>query len=95
VLVGASSADIRLQAGFHYSGDVLVQGTRTFNLDSKLKDMLNNPQAKAVLEKHIPEVLAAPEIQMGMGMSLNQIAPFAAEVLTTERLKVIETDLKG
>lgn len=95
VLVGASSADIRLQAGFHYSGDVLVQGTRTFNLDSKLKDMLNNPQAKAVLEKHIPEVLASPEIQMGMGMSLNQIAPFAAEVLTTERLKVIETDLKG
>jgi beta-glucosidase len=93
VLVGASSADIRLQAGFHYSGDPASE--RTFSLDSKLKDLLDNPRARAVLEKHIPEVLAAPEIQMGMGMSLKQIAPFAAEALTAEKLAAIEADLKA
>jgi beta-glucosidase len=95
VLVGASSADIRLQAAFHYTGDDLTAVARTFTLDSLLKDLLADPRAKAVLEKHIPQVLAAPEIQMGMGMSLNQIAPFAAEVLTTEVLKAIETDLSA
>jgi beta-glucosidase len=95
VLVGASSADIRLQAAFEYSGDVLAAASRAFTLDSLLKDLLADPRAKAVLEKHIPQVLASSEIQMGMGMSLNQIAPFAAEVLTTEVLKAIETDLKG
>ena len=95
VLVGASSADIRLQAAFHYTGDVLTAVARAFSLDSLLKDLLANPRAKAVLEKHIPQVLASPEIQMGMGMSLNQIAPFAAEVLTAETLKAIEVDLQG
>jgi beta-glucosidase len=94
-MVGASSADIRLQAAFHYTGDDLTAVARTFTLDSLLKDLLADPRAKAVLEKHIPQVLAAPEIQMGMGMSLNQIAPFAAEVLTTEVLKAIETDLSA
>lgn len=93
VLVGASSADIRLRAGFSYTGDVAT--LRSFNLDSPLKDLFDNPTARAVLEKHIPEVLAAPEISMAMGMSLNQVAPFAAEVLTAEKLKAIETDLKG
>lgn len=90
-LVGASSADIRLRAGFSYTGDAAAK--RNFSLDSKLKDLLADPRAKAVLEKHVPEALAAPEIQMAMGMSLNQIAPFAAEVLTAEKLKAIETDL--
>lgn len=94
-LVGASSADIRLRAGFHYSGDPRSESARAFSLDSKLKDILDNPKARAVLEKHIPEVLGAPEIQMAMGMSLNQIAPFAAEVLTEEKLKAIAADLKG
>lgn len=93
VLVGASSADIRLRTGFSYTGDVAT--LRSFNLDSPLKDLFDNPAARAVLEKHIPEVLAAPEISMAMGMSLNQVAPFAAEVLTAEKLKAIETDLKG
>ncbi|PKN91399.1 MAG: glycosyl hydrolase [Chloroflexi bacterium HGW-Chloroflexi-6] len=93
VLVGASSADIRLRAGFSYTGDIAT--LRSFNLNSKIKDLLNNPQAKAVLEKHIPEVLGAPEINMAMDMTLNQIVPFAAEVLTSEKLKAIEADLKA
>ncbi len=93
VLVGASSADIRLRAGFSYTGDIAT--LRSFNLDSPLKDLFDNPAARAVLEKHIPEVLSAPEISMAMGMSLNQVAPFAAEVLTAEKLKAIEADLKG
>ncbi|MDX9990722.1 MAG: glycoside hydrolase family 3 C-terminal domain-containing protein [Anaerolineales bacterium] len=95
VLVGASSADIRLRAAFDYRGDPIPAAGRTFDLDSQLKDIFADPQAKAVLEKHLPEMLGAPELQMAMGMSLNQIAPFASEVLTADRLKAIETDLKG
>jgi beta-glucosidase len=95
VLVGASSADIRLQAAFHYTGDDLTAVARTFTLDSLLKDLLADPRAKAVLEKHIPEVLISPESQMAKNMSLNQIAPFAAEVLTPEVLKAIEKDLSA
>jgi len=45
------------------------------------------------IEKHIPEVLAAPQINMAMSMSLEQIAPFAPQVLTPEKLKAINEDL--
>lgn len=94
-MVGASSADIRLQAAFDYTGDDLTATVRAYTLDTLVKDLLADPRAKAVLAKHIPQVLAAPEFQMAMGMSLNQVAPFAAEVLTAETLKAIEVDLQG
>lgn len=93
VLVGASSADIRLRTSFNWSGETTTK--RKFSIGTKLQTLLADPQAKAVLEKHIPEMLAAPEISMGMGMSLEQIAPFAAEVLTPEKLKAIDEDLKA
>ncbi len=93
VLVGASSADIRLRAGFHWTGDTATE--HNFGIGSKLKSLLDNPKTKAILEKHIPEILAAPEISMAIGMSLEQIAPFAPQVLTAEKLKAIETDLKA
>ena len=44
-----------------------------FTLDTKLGDLLDHPQAKAILDKHIPGVSANPMIAMARGMSLKTI----------------------
>lgn len=61
-------------------------------LDTTLGELIDNPQAKAVLEKHIPGVSNNPMIAMARGMSLNLILsmPQAAQFgLTKEKAEAI------
>jgi hypothetical protein len=44
-----------------------------FTLDSKLGELLDNPQAKAVLEKYVPGASTNPMVSMAKGMTLNMI----------------------
>ena len=63
-----------------------------FTLDTKLGDLLDNPQAKAILDKHIPGTSTNPMIGMARGMSLNTILsmPQAAQYgVTKEKLENI------
>ncbi len=95
VLVGSSARDIRLTERFVLKADpanALVKTTR-LHVGLHLKELLDDETGKAVLEKHIPQVLAAPQISMALGMSLEQIAAFAADILTPEKLKEINDDL--
>lgn len=45
----------------------------TFTLDTKLGTLLDNPQAKAIIEKHLPGVSTNPLVAMVKGMTLNAI----------------------
>jgi hypothetical protein len=53
-----------------------------YTLDSKLGDLLDNPQAKAVLEKYVPGASTNPMVAMAKGMTLNMIVamPQAAQM---------------
>jgi len=44
-----------------------------FTLDSKLGELLDNPQAKAVLDQNFPGISTNPMIGMVKGMTLNNI----------------------
>jgi hypothetical protein len=48
---------------------------------------------RAVLDKYVGAHLNNPMIEMALDMSLEQIAPFAADLLTPELLKAINDDL--
>lgn len=61
--------------------------------ETSIGTLLDNPQAKAVLEKHIPAFVANPQISMARSMTLKQIRSFAADVLTDEVLVRIDADL--
>lgn len=61
--------------------------------DTTIGDLLDNPAARAVLMKHIPEVVSNQGIDMARAMTLRQIQSFAADVLTDEKLAQIDTDL--
>lgn len=61
-------------------------------LDSTLGDLLNDPRAKAVLDKFAPGVSTHPMLAMGKGMSLNTLLslPQAAQLgLTKEKAEAI------
>jgi hypothetical protein len=66
-----------------------------FTADTKLGEILDNPKAKAVLEKHYPEMATAGAmLMMGRGLSLNQISKFPQAKMTSERLQNIVNDLQ-
>jgi len=63
-----------------------------FTLDSSLGELLDHPQAKAILDKHIPGVSANPMVAMARGMSLKSILSLpqaAAYGMTTEKVEEI------
>lgn len=58
-----------------------------------LGDLLDSAPAKAVLEVHIPKMLANPQIEMARGMTLKQLQTYAGDELTDAVLAKIDADL--
>jgi hypothetical protein len=55
--------------------------------------LLDNPASKAVLEKHVPQLLANSQLEMAHSMSLKQIQSYASDMVTDEVLAKIDADL--
>jgi hypothetical protein len=63
-----------------------------FTLDTTLGEILDDPQAKAVLDQQLPGISSDPMLAMAKGMSLNMILsmPQAAQLgLTKEKAEAI------
>ncbi|AXQ31761.1 SDR family NAD(P)-dependent oxidoreductase [Solimonas sp. K1W22B-7] len=66
-----------------------------FTADTRLADILDNPQAKAVMASHYPEMkTAGPLLRMGRGLTLKQISGFPQARMSPERLQTILDDLQ-
>ena len=66
-----------------------------FSADSKLGELLDNPAAKAILAKHLPELeKAGPMLNMARGMSLKMVAGFPQANISAEKLQAIIGDLE-
>ncbi|WP_116968975.1 hypothetical protein [Blastomonas sp. UPD001] len=63
----------------------------TFSAKSKLGELMDDPRAMAVLQKHIPDVMADPEITKGRKYSLRFISGFDKRIKAA--LPAIERDL--
>ena len=55
--------------------------------------LLDDPAAKAVLEKIVPPLIANPQIEMARPMTLKQVQAFTNGALTDELLIQIDTEL--
>ncbi len=65
-------------------------------LDTTLGTLLDDPQAKAVLDQYLPGVSSNPLVAMGRGMSLRMILsmPIAAQFgLTEEKVNQILAEI--
>jgi hypothetical protein len=60
--------------------------------DTTIGDLLADPAAKAVIDKHIPGFSDNPNIGKASSMTLRQIQPFAHDKITDEVLKAIDAD---
>ncbi len=63
-----------------------------YTLDTPLSTLLNQPQAKQVLEQYVPGISTNPMFAMAGGMTLNQILamPQAAQFgLTKEKAQTV------
>ena len=47
-----------------------------FSLDSKVKDILKNPEASAVLDKYSPDASKNPQMKLVGGLTLRKLASF-------------------
>jgi hypothetical protein len=65
----------------------------SFSIETKLGDLLDNEQTKAVLEKHMPGISTHPQIGMGKGFALSMVAKFSGGMITEEMLQKVNDDL--
>jgi len=67
----------------------------SFSGETKLGVLLDNPQTKEVLVKHLPEISSAgPMINMARGLSLNSLANVARGKIPPEKLQAIVAELE-
>jgi hypothetical protein len=68
---------------------------KTFSVaTSTIGDLLDNPAAKAVFVKYLPDVASDPQINQGRGMTLPEIKSFIPD-LTPDKMAAIDADLKA
>jgi hypothetical protein len=68
---------------------------KTFSVQtSTIGELLDNPSAKAVFEKYLPEIVANPQLEQGRAMTLPDIVQYAPEI-TPDKLAAIDADLKA
>jgi hypothetical protein len=60
---------------------------KKFTLDTTLGDLLNDPQAKVVLNQYLPGIADNPMLAMAKGMTLNMLLslPQAAQLGLTKK----------
>ena len=61
---------------------------------STIGDLLDNPGAKAVFAKYLPDVVSNPQLDQGLGMTLPDIVQYVPD-LTPDKLAAIDADLKA
>jgi para-nitrobenzyl esterase len=63
------------------------------SLTTTLGTMLDDPAAKAVLEKHIPQVLDSPQIDMARGVTLSALQSYMPQLISDDLLETLDAEL--
>lgn len=93
VLVGSSSRDIRLQSRFSYPAQTASASTARLHIGLPLKQLLDDPAARAVLQRYFKGYIEDPLIATVWTMTLKDLASLAPDILTPAVLQAIDTDL--
>lgn len=60
--------------------------------DTEIGTLLDDPAAKAIVEKHIPGMTTNEQIDMARGMTLKAVQQYAPDTVTDARLAAIDAD---
>jgi len=64
-----------------------------FSEKSKIREIIADERAKAILDKHFPGASSHPQLSMGMGMTLKQISWYPESGMTKEKLEALVKEL--
>ena len=98
ILIGSSSRDIHTTASFtllessSFGGPSRQEHAR-LDLNSPLSQLIADPAARAILEKHLPGLVDAPQIGMIANWRLEQVAAVVPDMLTNEMIQAVAQDL--
>jgi len=62
---------------------------------SKLKDIMKDDRAMAIMEKYVPGISKEPKLKMGAGMNLVTLSGLAPDKLKPEFLDGIDAELRA
>ncbi len=62
---------------------------------SKLGELIDNPQTKAIFEKYFPEVVNHPQINEGLDLTMPDVVQYLPDVVTPEKLAAMDAELKA
>jgi para-nitrobenzyl esterase len=96
--------NIALKQVLAYSGNVtpnqlaaidadLALCKKTFSADTNVGELLAEPKAKAILDKHIPEFSPNPLVRAMHDMPLTSVLGYSGGTITPERIAAINADL--
>ena len=63
------------------------------SIDSKVGELLDNPQAREILDKHMTGFSSNPQVSMARGFSLKMAAGFSGGQITQDMLNAVNADL--
>lgn len=63
------------------------------SIDSTIGEILDNPQAKAIVDKHLPDFSSNPQLAMAKGFSLKMVAGMSGGKITQEMLDSVGSEL--
>lgn len=81
------------QAAQPASATVSAAAGRYTTEDTEIGALMDDPAARAVIEKDAPDVAKSEQIDMARGMTLRAIQQYAPDILTDAVLAKIDDDL--
>lgn len=74
-----------------FAADAAAAGYTT--AETSIGALMDDPAAKAVVDKHLPGFSGNPQIEMARGMTIKQVQQFAPDMIKDEILAKIDADL--
>jgi hypothetical protein len=71
-----------------------TQAPAGLTIDAAIADIANSPEGKAVLDRHLPNLLSHPSYEQFKSLSLKQVQPYSNGGITDDQLAAIDAELK-
>jgi hypothetical protein len=81
-----------LTAALAASAAIAIADAPKYTIDSTMGELLDNPQAHAILAKYLSDVVSSPQMDQGRGLTLKSLQQYLPN-LTDEMLKQIGDEL--
>lgn len=65
-----------------------------FSSDSTIGEIMRDPAAKAVLAKHLPDVVDDPSLEQGYDLTLRDVSDLVPDVFIADKVRLIDSDLR-